>query len=101
MGKQILLRQFGYLPRTFAATDEALQVVQMFSGDGGKISDIGDDDSDAGAGEGAIDQMIMPIAVVWSRFLREKPTAIITMMIINSMISRISSSTIICNNLLI
>jgi hypothetical protein len=64
MGKQILLRQFGYLPRTVAATDEALQVVQMFSGDGGEISDIGDDDSDAGAGDGAIDQMIMPIAAV-------------------------------------
>ena len=64
MGKQILLRQFGYLPRTFAATDEALQVVQMFSGDGGEISDIGDDDSDAGAGDGAIGQMITPIAAV-------------------------------------
>ena len=60
MGKQALLRQFGYLPRTFASTDEALQVVQMFSGDGGKISNIGEDDVDAGAGGGAIDKMIMP-----------------------------------------
>ena len=59
MAKPVLLRRFGYLPRTFAGTGEALQVVQMFCGDGGKISDIGDDDSDA-----AIDQMIMPIAAV-------------------------------------
>jgi hypothetical protein len=36
----------------------------MFRGDGGEISDIGDKDSDAGAGDGAIDQMIMPIAAV-------------------------------------
>ena len=65
MGKQVLLRQFGYQPpRTFAATEEALQVVQMFSGDGGEISDIGDNDSGAGAGDGAIGQMIMPIVTV-------------------------------------
>ena len=32
----------------------------MFSGDGGKISNIGEDDVDAGAGGGAIDKMIMP-----------------------------------------
>jgi hypothetical protein len=65
-GKQVLLRRFGYpLPITFAAADEAMQVVQMFSaGDGGEISDIGDDDPDAGAGDGAIYQMIMPIAAV-------------------------------------
>jgi hypothetical protein len=61
-GKQVLLRQFGYLPRTFAATDETLQVVQMFSGDGGKISNTGENDLDAGAGDDAVDQMIMPIA---------------------------------------
>ena len=36
------------------------RVVHMFSGDGGKISDIGDDDLDASAGNGTIDQMIMP-----------------------------------------
>ena len=73
MGKQALLRQeFGYLPRTFAATDEALQVVHMFIGDGGKISNIGGDDLDAGAGDGAIDHTIMPIEAVRSRFLREK-----------------------------
>ena len=59
MGKQALLREHGEVPRTFAATDEALQVVQMFIEDGGEISDNGDDDSDAGAGDGAIDQMIM------------------------------------------
>lgn len=64
LGKQAILHQFGYLPRTFAATDEALQVVQMFSGDGGEISDIEDEDSEAGAGDGAIDQMIMPIEAV-------------------------------------
>ena len=64
VGKQALLRQFGYLPRTFAA-DATLQVVQMFSGDdGGKISNIGDNDLDAGAGDGTIDQMIMPISTV-------------------------------------
>ena len=64
LGKQAILREFGYLPRSFAATAEALKVVQMFRGDGGEISDIGDEDSDAGAGNGAIDQMIMPIAAV-------------------------------------
>ena len=33
--------------------------------DGGKISDVGDDNSDAGAGDdGTIDQMILPIAAV-------------------------------------
>ena len=47
-----------------SATDEALQVAQMFSGDGGKISNIGDNDLDAGACDGAIDQMIMPIAAI-------------------------------------
>ena len=65
MGKQVLSRQFGYLSRTFAATYEALQAVQMFIGNGGEISDIGDDDLDAGAGDGAIDQMrIMLIVAV-------------------------------------
>ena len=64
MGKQVLFRQFGYLPRTFAA-DATLQVVQMFSGDdGGKISNIEDNDLNAGAGDGTIDQMIMPILTV-------------------------------------
>ena len=53
-----------YAPRTVAAIDEALQVVQMFSGDGGKISDIGDDDLDAGAGDGAMEQMTMPLETV-------------------------------------
>ena len=64
LGKQAILREFGYLPRSFAATAEALEVVQMFRGNGGEISNIGDEDSDAGAGIGAIDQMIMPITAV-------------------------------------
>ena len=62
---EVLLRRFGYLPRIFAATDEALQVVQMLSGDGGETSNISDkNDLDAGAGDGAIDQMILPIVAV-------------------------------------
>ena len=67
----------------------------MFSGDGGEISDIGDEDLDAGAGDGAIDQMIMPIvaAIRW-QFICQKMT-VITMMIIDSILS--ISSTIICN----
>ena len=72
--------------------------MQIFSGDDGEFSNIGDNDLDAGAGNGAIDHMIMPIEAVWSRFLRKK-TAIITMMIINSI--GIISSTNISNNLLI
>jgi hypothetical protein len=61
LGKQAILREYGELPRSFAATDEALQVFEMFTGDGGEISDIEDEDSDAGADNGAVEQMIMPI----------------------------------------
>jgi hypothetical protein len=61
LGKQAILREHGELPRSFAATDEALQVFEMFTGDGGEISDIEDEDSDAGADNGAVEQMIMPI----------------------------------------
>ena len=56
-----MLRENGELPRSFAATDEALRVFEMFTGDGGEISDSEDEDSDAGADDGAIQQMIMPI----------------------------------------
>jgi hypothetical protein len=56
-----LLRQFGYIPRSFQATAQALQVYQMFIGDEGKIHDSGDDNSDAGAGNGVVKQMIIPI----------------------------------------
>ena len=72
LGKLAILREFGYLPRSFAATAEALEVVHMFRGGGGKINDIGDEDRDAGAGDGAIDQMIMSIAAVWSHFFFAK-----------------------------
>jgi hypothetical protein len=72
LGKQALLREFGYIPRRFRATDEALQVYQLFTGDGGEIHDSEEDNSDAGAGDGAVDQMIIPIEAVWSRYLREK-----------------------------
>ena len=41
MGKQALLRQLGYLPRTLAVTDEALQVVQIFSGMVAKLAILG------------------------------------------------------------
>ena len=61
LGKQAMLRENGELPRSFAATDEALRVFEMFTGDGGEISDSEDEDSDAGADDGAIQQMIMPI----------------------------------------
>ncbi len=61
LGKQALLRQFGYIPRSFQATAQALQVYQMFIGDEGKIHDSGDDNSDAGAGNGVVKQMIIPI----------------------------------------
>ncbi len=56
--KQALLHQFGYVPRSFQAS---AQVYQMFTGDGGKIHDSGDDNSDAGAGDGVVEQMIIPI----------------------------------------
>ena len=72
LGKLAILREFGEIPRTFAATDEALQVKELFTGDGGEIGDIGDNDSDAGAGSGAMEQMIMPLEAVWSRFIRKK-----------------------------
>ena len=61
LGKQALLREFGSIPRSFRATDEALQVYQLFTGDGGEIHDSGDDNSDAGAGDGAVDQVIISI----------------------------------------
>ena len=64
LGKLSLLREFGYIPRSFRATDEALQVHQLFTGDGGEIHDSGDDNFDAGAGNGAVDQMIIPIQAV-------------------------------------
>jgi hypothetical protein len=61
LGKQAILHEHGELPRSFASTVEALQVFEMFTGDGGKISDIEDKDSDAGTDNGAVEQMIMPI----------------------------------------
>ena len=39
--KLAILCEFGEIPRTFAATDEAIQVKELFTGDGGKIGDIG------------------------------------------------------------
>ena len=59
LGKQSILRELGELPRTIAATAEAVQVKDMFTGDGGEISDIGDEDSDAGTVNGAVEQMII------------------------------------------
>ena len=64
LGKLAILREFGEIPRTFAATDEALQVKELFTGDGGEIGDIGDDDSDAGVGDDAMEHMIMPLEAV-------------------------------------
>ncbi len=61
LGKQALLCQFGYIPRSFQASAQALQVYQIFTGDGGKIHDSGDDNSDAGAGDGVVEHMIIPI----------------------------------------
>ena len=43
IGKQALLREFGYIPHSFRATDKALQMYQLFTGDGGEIHDSGDD----------------------------------------------------------
>jgi hypothetical protein len=45
----------------FQASAQALQVYQMFSGDGGKIHNSGDNNSDAGAGDGVVEHMIIPI----------------------------------------
>jgi hypothetical protein len=59
LGKQSILRELGELPQTIAATAEAVQVKEMFTGDGGEISDIGDKDSDAGTVNGAVEQMII------------------------------------------
>ena len=67
LGKQALLRQFGYIPRSFQATAQAMQVYQMFTEDGGKIHNSGDDNSDAGAGDGVVEQLIIPILAVWLR----------------------------------
>ena len=64
-GKQALLCQFGYTPRSFQATAQASQVYQIFTGDRGKIHDSGDDYSDAGAGDGVVKQMIIPMKPVW------------------------------------
>ena len=59
LGKLAILREFGEIPRTFAATaDKALPV------NGGKNGDIGDDDSDAGVGEDATEHMIMHLEAV-------------------------------------
>ena len=92
-GKLAILREFGEIPRTFAATGEALQVNELLTGDGGEVGNIGDDDSDTGAGYGAMEHMIMPLeAGVWSQFIREKilPCAM--------MFHKLHiSSTIICN----
>ena len=60
------------LPRTFTATDEALQVKELFTGDGGEVGNIGDSDSDAGAGYGAMEHMIVPLEAVRSQFICEK-----------------------------
>ena len=38
-----------------------LKVYQMFTGDGGKIHNLGDNNSDAGAGDGVVEQMIIPV----------------------------------------
>ena len=54
----------GYIPHGFRATDEALQVYQLFAGDGGEIHDSGGDNSDAGAGDGAVERMIIPMQAV-------------------------------------
>ena len=59
-----ILRELGELPETFAATDEALQVKELFTGDSGEIGDIGDDDSDARAGNCAMEHKIMPLEAV-------------------------------------
>ena len=60
LGKQGLLRQFGYNPRSFHATAQALQENQMFTGDGGKIHD------DSGASDGVVEQMVIPgVQAVW------------------------------------
>ena len=67
LGKLALLREFGRIPRSFRAIDEALQVYQLITGDRGEIHDSGDDNSDAGAGDGAVNQMIIPMQAVWSR----------------------------------
>ena len=58
MNLDIFRAAFGQL------ADEALQVYQLFTGDGGKIHNYGDNNSDAGAGDGAVDQMIIPIQAV-------------------------------------
>ena len=65
--KTAILREFGGLPRTFATTDETLQVKELFTGDGGKIGkignigNIGDNGSNSGAGNGAMEHMITPL----------------------------------------
>jgi hypothetical protein len=56
-----LLRQFGYIPRSFQATAQAMQVYQMFTGDEGEIHNSGDNNSDVGAGDSVVEQMIIPI----------------------------------------
>ena len=62
LGKQTILHDHGELPRTIAATAEAVQIKEMFTGDSdSKISDTGDEDSDADSDDddGAIEQMII------------------------------------------
>ena len=59
--KLTILREYGEIPRTFAATGEALQVKELFTGDGRKIGNIGDNDSDADVGDNAMEHMIMPL----------------------------------------
>jgi hypothetical protein len=61
LGKQSLLRQFGFILRSFKATAQVLQVYQMFIVDGGKIHNSGDNNSDAGTGDGVVEQMIIPV----------------------------------------
>ena len=59
--KQALLRQFGFILRSFKATAQVLQVYQMFTGDGGEIHNSGDNNSDAGAGEGVVEHINITI----------------------------------------
>ncbi len=61
LGKQALLCQFGYILRSFQASAQALQVYQMFTGDGGEIHNSGDNNSDAGAGEGVVEHINITI----------------------------------------
>ncbi len=61
LGKQALRCQFGCISQSVQVTAPALQVYQMFTGDGGEKNDFGDDNSEAGAGNGVVKQMIIPV----------------------------------------